>query len=171
MTKAPIRVKEETNSWKCGLGRLAACFVDSLANGYQRERPDRWLAAGAPWLIAGPEEACMVPIYGRIVHDVDRRGGYNPMWMEWRTLVGLPYDMPIAGIAGRACRSATWRAWGNSPGIRQRDLEYPEYLGGLGRFSPSVPGWGFLGYNRLHEEDPPCPTAVDFCKPCPLLPC
>jgi starch phosphorylase len=107
-----------------GLGRLAACFLDSLAtlgmpgygyginyeyglfkqeidNGYQREKPDNWLAEGTPWQIARPDEACLVPIYGRIEHGVDRRGGYNPMWMDWKVLIGVPYDMLIAGYGGR----------------------------------------------------------------------
>ncbi len=107
-----------------GLGRLAACYLDSLAtlgmpgygyginyeyglfrqeidNGYQREKPDNWLAQASPWQIPRPDEACMIPVYGRIEHSVDRRGAYNPMWMDWKVLTGLPYDMPVAGYGGR----------------------------------------------------------------------
>ena len=107
-----------------GLGRLAACFLDSFAtlgmpgygyginyeyglfkqeidNGYQREKPDNWLAQGTPWQIARPDEACLVPVYGRIEHGVDRTGAYNPMWMDWKVLIGIPYDMPRAGYGGR----------------------------------------------------------------------
>ena len=107
-----------------GLGRLAACFMDSLAtldmpaygyginyeyglfrqeidDGYQKEKPDNWFAFGTPWEIARPEEACFIPIYGRIEHGVDRAGRYNPMWLDWRLLVGVPYDMPVVGYGGR----------------------------------------------------------------------
>ena len=106
-----------------GLGRLAACFLDSMAtlgvpgygyginyefglfkqeihNGYQKEKPDNWLGDGTPWQIKRPESACIIPVYGRIEHSEDRDGHYNPMWMEWKTLIGIPHDMPIAGYGG-----------------------------------------------------------------------
>jgi starch phosphorylase len=107
-----------------GLGRLAACFLDSLAtldmpaygygihyeyglfrqeidDGYQKEKPDNWLAFGTPWEIERPEEACLVPVYGQIEHGVDRSGRYNPMWLDWRLLIGVPHDVPVIGYGGR----------------------------------------------------------------------
>ncbi|TAL50257.1 MAG: glycogen/starch/alpha-glucan family phosphorylase, partial [Methylovulum sp.] len=107
-----------------GLGRLAACFLDSLAsldlagygygllyefglfrqeihNGYQTEKPDHWNALGSPWLIERPEEASIVPIYGRIENGLlDAAGGYNPMWLDWQVLVGVPFDLPVPGYGG-----------------------------------------------------------------------
>jgi starch phosphorylase len=107
-----------------GLGRLAACFLDSLAtldfpgfgyginyeyglfkqeikNGRQVERPDNWLTYHTPWEIEKPQDAVLVPLYGRIEHSTDRFGNYNPMWLDWKVVIGVPHDMPIVGYGGR----------------------------------------------------------------------
>ena len=42
-----------------------------------------------------------MPVYGRIEHGVDRKGGYNPMWMDWKVLIGIPHDMLISGYGSR----------------------------------------------------------------------
>jgi starch phosphorylase len=107
-----------------GLGRLAACFLDSLAtlgmpgfgyginyeyglfkqeieNGYQKEKPDHWRAHGSPWLIERPDEACIIPVYGRIEHVDNNDQKYHPAWTDWKVMIGVPADMPIVGYGGR----------------------------------------------------------------------
>jgi starch phosphorylase len=107
-----------------GLGRLAACFLDSLAalgmpgygyginyeyglfrqeieNGYQKEKPDNWLSQQTPWMIERPDDACLLPVYGRVLDEVDRYGNHNPMWLDWKLIIGVPYDMPIVGYGGK----------------------------------------------------------------------
>ena len=106
-----------------GLGRLAACFLESLAtlgmaaygyginydyglfkqeidNGFQREEPDSWLNKESPWIVHRPDQSCIVPIYGKVEHGVDRNGNYNPMWLDWKVLIGVPHDIPIVGRGG-----------------------------------------------------------------------
>ncbi|MFQ3670393.1 MAG: glycogen/starch/alpha-glucan phosphorylase [Verrucomicrobiia bacterium] len=103
-----------------GLGRLAACFLDSLAtldlpaigygiyyefglfrqefhHGYQVEYPDDWKAFGVPWQIVRPEYAQTVHLYGRVENVFDDRGNYVPRWVDFKRVVGIPYDIPIAG--------------------------------------------------------------------------
>ena len=103
-----------------GLGRLAACFIDSLAtlevpalgygiryefgifqqeivDGWQVEKTDKWLRYGNPWEIARPEWCCDVKFGGHTEVWYDEFGRKRTRWVPGHIVNGIPYDTPILG--------------------------------------------------------------------------
>ncbi len=116
-----------------GLGRLAACFLDSMAtlnipgygygiryefgmfdqeikDGWQVERPDEWLRFGNPWEIARPEYSIPVRFGGRVEEYHDNAGHLRARWTDTQQVIGMPYDTPIAGY-GPLANVNTLRLW------------------------------------------------------------
>ncbi|MCF7763712.1 MAG: glycogen/starch/alpha-glucan phosphorylase [Verrucomicrobia bacterium] len=114
-----------------GLGRLAACFLDSMStlnlpavgyglrydfgifnqkivNGYQVEQPDDWLKLGNPWEITHPEFSFEVRFNGR-VEQREGPHGAEWDWLDGTTVIGMPHDLPVVGYGGRTVN--TLRLW------------------------------------------------------------
>ncbi|MGB3613690.1 MAG: glycogen/starch/alpha-glucan family phosphorylase, partial [Elainellaceae cyanobacterium] len=115
-----------------GLGRLAACYLDSMASleipslgygiryefgifqqdlkdGWQVERTDKWLRYGNPWEIARPEWAQAIKFGGYVEAYTDSGNRYRVRWVPEREVLGIPYDTPILGYQVNTAN--TLRLW------------------------------------------------------------
>jgi starch phosphorylase len=126
-----IEIEPDAGLGNGGLGRLAACFLDSLAtldipsygygirynygifkqklhNGWQTEQPDNWLRHGNPWEIPREDLVYQVGFGGEV--RVIREGGRDQYkWMSAQQVQGVAYDMPIVGYGGKTVN--TLRLW------------------------------------------------------------
>jgi starch phosphorylase len=117
-----------------GLGRLAACFLDSLASlempaigygiryefgifhqvlqdGWQAEIPDNWLQYDNPWEIARPEDSVEVKLGGTTEIYHDDKGRYRVCWIPERIVKAIPYDTPVPGYQTNTVNSLRlWKA-------------------------------------------------------------
>ena len=129
-----IEHEEEPGLGNGGLGRLAACYLDSLAtlelpalgygiryefgifdqairDGWQVELTDKWLYLGYPWEIARPERAVEVQFGGYTEHYIDERGRLRVRWHPAEVVRGVPHDTPILGYRVDTCNLLRlWRA-------------------------------------------------------------
>lgn len=126
--------EEEPGLGNGGLGRLAACYLDSLAtlevpavgygiryefgifdqqirDGWQVERTDQWLRLGNPWEVTRPEITYPVGFGGRTEPYEDEQGRYRVRWVPHRTVKGVAYDTPILGYRVNTCNLLRlWKA-------------------------------------------------------------
>jgi starch phosphorylase len=127
-----IEQEEEPGLGNGGLGRLASCFMDSLAtldipaigygiryeygifdqkirDGWQVESTDKWLRLGNPWALERPEDAFEVKFGGRTERSTDAKGREIVRWIPQRVVRGVPHDTPILGY--RTNTANTMRLW------------------------------------------------------------
>ena len=129
-----LDVEEEPGLGNGGLGRLAACFLESLASleipatgygiryefgifdqlirdGWQVEITDKWLKGGWPWELPQPDQACFVGFGGRTETYRDEGDVLRSRWIPAEHAIGVPHDVPVLGYRVNTCdRLRLWRA-------------------------------------------------------------
>jgi starch phosphorylase len=116
-----------------GLGRLAACYLDSMAtlelptvgygiryefgifnqkivNGNQVEFPEQWLEFTNPWLIERPEYKVAIKYFGKTVYHTNAQGKPQVTWVDTEEVIAIPYDVPVPGFGNNTVN--TLRLWG-----------------------------------------------------------
>jgi starch phosphorylase len=127
-----------------GLGRLAACFLDSMAtlgipahgygirfeygifnqkviNGYQVEFPDSWLSKGNPWEFPRADYTVKIKVYGRTEMFNDAKGRLRVKWVDSEDILAMPYDVPVVGYKNDVVN--TLRLW-SAKSTEEFDLKY-----------------------------------------------
>jgi len=128
-----------------GLGRLAACYLDSLAtleypafgygiryefgifdqkinNGYQVEKPDNWLAYGNPWEILRRELTYTVKFNGTVTSFEDEEGNSKFEWVDSKDVLAVAYDVPVPGYKTDTVNSL--RLWEAKP---TKEFDFEEF--------------------------------------------
>lgn len=127
-----LEQEEEPGLGNGGLGRLAACYIDSMAtleipaigygiryeygifdqrfkDGWQVEITDKWLRYGNPWEVVRPESEVEVKLGGHTEAYTDELGRYRTRWVPYKVVKGVPYDTPILGFQTNTTN--TLRLW------------------------------------------------------------
>lgn len=138
-----LSIEEEPGLGNGGLGRLAACYLDSLStleipaigygiryefgifdqeirDGWQVEITDKWLQKGNPWEILRPDVAFYVNFGGRTESSTDEAGRFHVRWIPAYTVKGVACDTPIPGFHVNTCNSL--RLW-KSEAVESFDLQ------------------------------------------------
>lgn len=129
-----LSIEPEPGLGTGGLGRLAACYIDSLASleipaicygiryefgmfeqvfldGFQKEKTDKWLSLGNPWEIPRPEAFIDVKLGGKSETYQDEKGTTRVRWVPTRVVKGVPYDTPLVGFGVNNCNVLRlWKA-------------------------------------------------------------
>ncbi len=129
-----LEQEEEPGLGNGGLGRLAACYLESMASleipaigygiryefgifdqdlrdGWQVERTDKWLRFGNPWEIARPESVLAVKFGGHTEPYLDKQGHYRVRWVPHHIVRGVAYDTPVLGYRVGTCNILRlWKA-------------------------------------------------------------
>ncbi len=137
-----------------GLGRLAACFMDSIAtlkipaygygiryeyglflqqliDGYQVESPDNWLRYGTPWEFRRSMPVFAVKFYGRVTTCLDDQGRYRAKWIDTQDVMALPCDIMVPGYQND--HVINMRLW-TARASRELDLKFfsrGDYIGAV----------------------------------------
>jgi starch phosphorylase len=150
MTELGYRL-EEVADWEFdaglgngGLGRLAACFLDSMATlalpaygygiryeygifyqrirrGIQIETPDNWLRYGNPWEVERPEHLYPVHFFGQVNQSIGENGRVRFDWVDTQTIMAMAYDTPVPGYRNDTVNNM--RLWA-AKSTREFDLDY-----------------------------------------------
>jgi glycogen phosphorylase len=127
-----------------GLGRLAACFMDSMStlelpcygygiryeygifhqhikNGYQTEAPDNWLRYGNPWEIERPERLYPIRFGGYVQQFTDERGEFKIEWKDAELIMAMAYDTPVPGYQNNTVNNL--RLW-SAKSAREFNFDY-----------------------------------------------
>jgi len=134
-----------------GLGRLAACFLDSMAtlgiagygygirydygiffqkiiDGYQVERPDQWLRFGNPWDVVRPNLMYPVQFFGESVPYTDDKGHLRYKWENTQKVMAVAYDMPVPGFKNDVVNNLRlWKA-ASPKSLDLRSFNQGEYI-------------------------------------------
>ncbi len=137
-----------------GLGRLAACFLDSMAtlelpaygfgiryeygmfkqtmvDNQQKENPDNWLRYGYPWEFIRAEDIEIVQFYGRVHSYFDGKGILKNRWLDTENVVALAYDVPIPGYRTNTVNSLKLWAAASSREFDLESFNVGDYIGAI----------------------------------------